>query len=292
MGCIGRHACPRRRPDLLTRRAADGDFGAQPGARARRVAGSTEGTLSRVDHDSCHAIRPRRLGFVRPVDAFANWADPRCAGRRDDFRPNRDGLRAPVAQISRYPSAGVSHDFRRFLRLDLAEDLALLSILGRDDLGFEADRARSAARRNDLLEASERAAAHEQDIGSVDLQEFLLRVLTVTLRWYQQSALRQCVFFLLSFFRWGGFLTPRKKPDDIAAERRSISASRNALAINAILAAMAPTNCESFLTSSIASAIRDLFVARVNHLISVFPRARRRPGAERRAYFGISTILA
>jgi hypothetical protein len=40
------------------------------------------------------------------------------------------------------------------LRLDVAEDLALLSILGRDDLGAEADRARPAARGNDLLEAA------------------------------------------------------------------------------------------------------------------------------------------
>ena len=31
--------------------------------------------------------------------------------------------------------------FEQVLRLDLAEDLALLSILGRDDLGFETDRA-------------------------------------------------------------------------------------------------------------------------------------------------------
>ena len=36
--------------------------------------------------------------------------------------------------------------FEQVLRLDFAEDLALLSILGRDDLGFETDRARTAAR--------------------------------------------------------------------------------------------------------------------------------------------------
>ena len=47
--------------------------------------------------------------------------------------------------------------------------------------------------------------------------------------------------FLLSFFRQGAFLTsPRAKSDDTAVERRSIPASRNALAINVILkAAMA-----------------------------------------------------
>jgi hypothetical protein len=57
----------------------------------------------------------------------------------------------------------------------------------------------------------------------------------------QQSAHRPCVFFSLPSFGRGAFLTlPGAKPDDTAAERRSISASRNALAINVILkAAMA-----------------------------------------------------
>src|SRR6476661_7765803 len=57
----------------------------------------------------------------------------------------------------------------------------------------------------------------------------------------QQSGHRQGVFFSLPSFGLGAFLTlPRAKPDDTAAERRSISASRNALAINVILkAAMA-----------------------------------------------------
>jgi hypothetical protein len=53
-----------------------------------------------------------------------------------------------------------------------------------------------------------------------------------------------------SFGRRAFLTLPRAKPDDTAAERRSISASENALAINVILkAAMAypPANCESFL---------------------------------------------
>src|SRR5580704_9823958 len=66
--------------------------------------------------------------------------------------------------------------FEQILRFDFAKNLALLSILGRDDLGAVTDRARPAARRNDLLEAGERAAAHEKDICGVDLQEFLLRM--------------------------------------------------------------------------------------------------------------------
>ena len=49
-------------------------------------------------------------------------------------------------------------------------------------LGAEADRARPAARRNNLVEASEGTATDEQDAGSVDLQEFLLRMLASALR--------------------------------------------------------------------------------------------------------------
>jgi hypothetical protein len=47
----------------------------------------------------------------------------------------------------------------------------------------------------------------------------------------------------------GAFLTLPRKPDDIAAERRSISASGNAFAINVISQGCddAPANRESFL---------------------------------------------
>src|SRR6516162_3057674 len=75
-------------------------------------------------------------------------------------------------------------------RLDVAEDLALLSILGRYDITAEADRARPAARRNDLLEASEGTATDEQDVGRIDLQVFLLRMLAAALRWHA----RHCAF--------------------------------------------------------------------------------------------------
>src|SRR4051812_17950732 len=81
----------------------------------------------------------------------------------------------------------------------------------------------------------------------------------------QQSAHRQGVLFSLAFFDVGAFLTlPRAKPDDTAAERRSTSASRNALAINVILKAamasppqIARASCTS---SSIASAVGEGFV--------------------------------
>src|SRR5512135_2228938 len=45
----------------------------------------------------------------------------------------------------------------------------------------------STARRNDLVEASESAAAHEQDVGRVDLQEFLLRMLAAALRRHRSN---------------------------------------------------------------------------------------------------------
>src|SRR3984957_2410247 len=85
----------------------------------------------------------------------------------------------------------------------------------------------------------------------------------------QQSGHRQGVFFSLPSFGLGAFLTlPRAKPDDTAAERRSISASRNALAINVILKAamasppqIARASCTS---SSIAlAAVGEGFVRRV-----------------------------
>src|SRR5215470_6450501 len=49
-------------------------------------------------------------------------------------------------------------------------------------LGAETDRRALAAHRDDLVEAREGAAADEQDVGRVDLQEFLLRVLAAALR--------------------------------------------------------------------------------------------------------------
>src|SRR6266576_1286460 len=72
--------------------------------------------------------------------------------------------------------------FQEVLRLDLTENFAGLAILRRQDLGAEADRGRPPARRDDLLEPIEGASAHEQDVGGVDLQEFLLRMLASALR--------------------------------------------------------------------------------------------------------------
>src|ERR1700746_2603475 len=71
---------------------------------------------------------------------------------------------------------------QKILRLDMAEDFAGTPILRRQHLGGEADRGGTAARRDDLLEAGERTTADEQDVGGVDLQELLLRMLAAALR--------------------------------------------------------------------------------------------------------------
>src|SRR5262249_33067231 len=72
--------------------------------------------------------------------------------------------------------------FQKVLRLDLTEDFAGLAVLRRNYLGAEADRGRPPARRDDLFEPIEGAAAYEQDVSRVDLQEFLLRMLASALR--------------------------------------------------------------------------------------------------------------
>src|SRR5262249_48751500 len=70
---------------------------------------------------------------------------------------------------------------QQVLGFDVTEDFALLAILWCHDLGAEADRGRTAARRNDLLEPGESPTANKQDIGGVNLEEFLLRMLAAAL---------------------------------------------------------------------------------------------------------------
>src|SRR3954470_14227357 len=90
----------------------------------------------------------------------------------------------------------------------------------------------------------------------------------------QQSA---HVLFYSTFFRVGGFLTlPLAKPDDTAAERRSISASRNALAINVILKAViasppqiARASCTS--SSKASAAVGVAFVRAASDTVIPYP---------------------
>ena len=83
---------------------------------------------------------------------------------------------------------------QQILRGNLPEEFAGAAVFPRNYLSAETDRARPAARRDDLLEPREGAAAYEQNIGGVDLQEFLLRMLAATLRRYRRDG----AFMILS----------------------------------------------------------------------------------------------
>ena len=67
------------------------------------------------------------------------------------------------------------------LRLHGGEDLADLLLLAAGDLGSEPEAPLPDALLDDLLEPDERAAADEEDVRRVDLQEVLLRVLAAAL---------------------------------------------------------------------------------------------------------------
>ena len=68
------------------------------------------------------------------------------------------------------------------LRLDLLEHHADVAALLRLDVGLEAERLLADAALDHLVQADERAAADEEDVGRVDLEEFLVRVLAPALR--------------------------------------------------------------------------------------------------------------
>src|SRR6516162_1146016 len=77
--------------------------------------------------------------------------------------------------------------FQQVLRRDLTENFTGSTVLRRNYLGAEADRGRPPARGDDLLEPIEGTSAHEQDVGGVDLQEFLLRMLAPALRRHRRD---------------------------------------------------------------------------------------------------------
>ena len=77
---------------------------------------------------------------------------------------------------------GDQAEFQQILRLEILEDLAGLALLGAAHLGAEADRGALAPLGDELLQPGEGAAADEQDVGGVDLQELLLRMLAPALR--------------------------------------------------------------------------------------------------------------
>src|SRR5216684_1536224 len=71
---------------------------------------------------------------------------------------------------------------QEILGLDVTEDFAGAAILRRQHLRGKADRGRASTRGDDLLQARERAAADEENVRGVDLQELLLRMLAAALR--------------------------------------------------------------------------------------------------------------
>src|SRR4029077_11359022 len=76
---------------------------------------------------------------------------------------------------------GDQAEFEQVLRLEILQDLAGLALFRPAHLGAKADRGALAALRDDLLQPGKSAAADEQDVSRVDLQEFLLRVLAAAL---------------------------------------------------------------------------------------------------------------
>jgi len=76
---------------------------------------------------------------------------------------------------------GNEAELQEILGLDQAEHVTGAAILGRSDDGAEAIEVFLPRFRDDLVQAGEGAAADEQDVGGVDLQEFLLRMLPAAL---------------------------------------------------------------------------------------------------------------
>jgi hypothetical protein len=99
----------------------------------------------------------------------------------------------------------------------------------------------------------------------------------------QQSGHRQCVFFSLPAFGLGAFLTlPRTKPDDTAAERRSISASRNALILEAAMASPPQIARASFIFDRIGGGRGS--VCATGHCFDAFFRSELTEGAHAGRY--------
>ena len=73
-------------------------------------------------------------------------------------------------------------EFQEIFRLDPAQNFAGAAFVRRAHGCSESDRRRFSARRNDLFEAGKGATADEQDVGRIDLKEFLLWMLAAALR--------------------------------------------------------------------------------------------------------------
>ncbi len=86
---------------------------------------------------------------------------------------------------SRPTNSGMSPNLSRSSGSSLLQDLPGFALFRSAHLGTEADRGTLAALGDDPLEPGKRAAADEQDVGGIDLQKLLLRVLAPALRGYR-----------------------------------------------------------------------------------------------------------
>src|SRR3954454_352963 len=82
---------------------------------------------------------------------------------------------------------GDQTELQQVLRQHLGEQLAGVLVSLAADGAVEADALVADAALDDLLEAGERAAADEQDVGGVDLDELLVRMLAPTLRRHRRG---------------------------------------------------------------------------------------------------------
>src|SRR5262245_54386850 len=131
-----------------------------------------QAVLAQLEVDVLHLEEPRILLRQR----VAGLGQDRDQGflvellERRDHRQAADELRDQA-------------ELDEVLGLDVLEEVGALRPLGgHPHLGGKADAAARAPLFDDLLEAGEGAAADEEDVGRVDLQELLLRVLAAALR--------------------------------------------------------------------------------------------------------------
>src|SRR5262249_27967571 len=78
-------------------------------------------------------------------------------------------------------------ELEEILGRQLTEELTEVLVGAAVNVGAEADALAADARLDDLLNAGERAAADEEDVRGVDLDELLVRMLAATLRWNRRS---------------------------------------------------------------------------------------------------------
>src|SRR5579883_2750249 len=174
-----------------------------------------------IDDDLADAIETRQLEHRIEEDRLHDRAQPARSGLAQD-RPMRDRLQRLLVELEvnvlhleeplilldegilglgqdvdqralveivkrRYDGEAADElryeaELQEVLGLEIAQDLAGLALLGTAHLGAEADRGPLPAMGDDLFEAGEGAAADEENVGGIDLQEFLLRVLASALR--------------------------------------------------------------------------------------------------------------